>query len=207
MPPKARYTKEEIISMALSLVRAKGAEAVTAREVASVLGMSSRPIFTWFSSMDELKEGVRAAASDIFQKYIDSGLSEKIPFLGVGMSIVRFAKEEPELYKLLFMSPLDSGISGVSADSRGVVRSSIMSIYDMSAQDADCYFSHMWLTAYSMASMTAMGHRSFSDSEVRAVFAQASVAFCKAIKEIEGFSGGGFDRDRVFTKLINGQEE
>lgn len=204
MPPKAKFTREEIIEKTLSVVREKGADAVTAREVAAALGMSSRPIFTWFSSMDELKAGVRAAAEELFQQYVDSGLREKIPFLGVGMNTVRFAKEEPELYKLLFLSPAESGVvTGVSADSRGVVRRGIMDIYRMSAAEADCYFSHLWLTAYSMATMTAMGHRSFSEDEARMIFAQASAACCRAIKEIDGFAQGRFERDKVFMQLIS----
>lgn len=204
MPPIAKFTREEIVQKALSIVREKGADAVTARSVAAALGMSSRPIFTWFSSMDELKAGVRAAAENVFQQYIDGGLQERIPFLGAGMSIVMFAKEEPELYKLLFLSPAESGVvTGVSADSRGVVRRSVMDVYRMSAAEADCYFSHLWLTAYSMAAMTAMGHRSFSEDEARTIFAQASAACCKAIKEIDGFAQGSFDRDRVFRQLID----
>lgn len=206
MPPTAKFTRDEIIDRALRVVREKGADAVTARGVAAALGMSSRPIFTWFSSMEELKAGVCAAAEGIFQRYIDSGLRERIPFLGVGMSVVRFAKEEPELYKLLFLSPAESGVvTGVSADGRGVVRRSVMDVYHMSAAEADCYFSHLWLTAYSMASMTAMGHRSFSEDEARMIFAQASVACCKAIKEIDGFTDGSFDRDMVFSQLIGGK--
>ena len=37
MPPKAKFTKEEIVEAALALTRAGGPEAVTARDVTALL--------------------------------------------------------------------------------------------------------------------------------------------------------------------------
>ena len=55
MPPKARITKREIISTAIILVRENGAGSLNARAIASALGCSTQPIFSNFSSMDELQ--------------------------------------------------------------------------------------------------------------------------------------------------------
>ena len=46
MPPKPKFTKEEIVAAALELVSANGIEALTARELSAYLGSSARPIFT-----------------------------------------------------------------------------------------------------------------------------------------------------------------
>ena len=62
MPPKPKFTKEEIVTAALELVSEKGIEALTARELGVRLGSSARPIFTVFNSMEEVQEEVRAAA-------------------------------------------------------------------------------------------------------------------------------------------------
>ena len=59
MPPKPKFSKEEIIAAALDLVRAKGMEGLTARELGQRLGSSARPIFTVFSSMEEVQDAVR----------------------------------------------------------------------------------------------------------------------------------------------------
>ena len=56
MPPKVKFQKEEIVAAAADVAREKGAQAVTARDVAAKLGVSTRPIFTYFDTMDELKE-------------------------------------------------------------------------------------------------------------------------------------------------------
>ena len=52
MPPKPKFTKEEIVAAALTLVSEKGMEALTARELGLRLGSSARPIFTVFQSME-----------------------------------------------------------------------------------------------------------------------------------------------------------
>ena len=54
MPPKPKFTREEIVGTALDLVREKGIEALTARELGAKLGSSARPIFTVFRNMEEL---------------------------------------------------------------------------------------------------------------------------------------------------------
>ena len=57
MPPKPKFSKEEIVNNALLLVSEKGVQKLTARDLAERLGSSPRPIFTIFNNMDEvLKE-------------------------------------------------------------------------------------------------------------------------------------------------------
>ena len=58
MPPKVKFTSDKIIEAAVKITRAKGIDAVTAREVGKVLGASSRPIFTYFDTVEDLKKEV-----------------------------------------------------------------------------------------------------------------------------------------------------
>ena len=99
MPPSVKFTKDEIVEVALEITRERGIDAVTAREVAKRLGVSTRPIFTHYESMDELRRDVRERAKGCYRAYIERGLDEHIPFLGVGHSYIRFAREEPRLYR------------------------------------------------------------------------------------------------------------
>ena len=131
MPPKAKYTSQQIIEAAVEITREKGISAVTAREIGNVLGVSSRPLFTYFNTVDELKAAVFDYAKNLYQEYILDGLKNEIPFLGVGRNYIRFAKEEPELYKLLFLTRLDGTVGGAMealAFSQELVRDSIMHI-------------------------------------------------------------------------------
>ena len=70
MPPKTKFTKEEIVDAAYEILRVEGEEALTAREVGKRLGTSSSPIFTVFSSMGELKDAALKKATDKFMNTI-----------------------------------------------------------------------------------------------------------------------------------------
>ncbi|MBQ3404963.1 MAG: TetR/AcrR family transcriptional regulator [Oscillospiraceae bacterium] len=205
MPPKVKFQKEEIIRAALNAARVKGIDAVTAREVAKELGVSTRPIFTYYDTMEQLKADVFEMAKEQYREYIERGLAGPVPFLGVGQQYIRFAKEEPELYKLLFLTRPD-GVSGGAMEalafSQELVRDSIMRIYNMDARSAECYFRDLWLMAFSFATLIVTDDCPYTDEEMSAVFTEVSLAVCKAYKEIPGLAEGKFDRDAIFSELV-----
>ena len=104
MAPKNKFTREEMIRVALDTVRKNGMDKLTAKTLAEALGTSTQPIFTCFGSMDAVKKEVRAAAQNLFEAYLTEGMREYIPFYGYGTQYIRFAREEPLLYRLLFLS-------------------------------------------------------------------------------------------------------
>ncbi len=205
MPPKVKFQKDEIVAAALRVARAKGIDAVTAREVALELGVSTRPIFTWFDTMDQLRAEVFALAKDRYRDYIERGLAGPIPFLGVWQQYIHFAKDEPELYRLLFLKRPDS-VSGGAPEalrfSQDLARESLMRTYNMDAATADCYFRDMWLVAFSFATLLVTDNRLCTDEEMFAVGAEVSLAICKAYKEIPGLPEGNYDRDALFRELV-----
>ena len=68
MPPKAKFTKEQITKAALGVVSEKGAQALTAKELGAALGTSTTPIFTVFNSMQEVQDAVMLAAMERFEE-------------------------------------------------------------------------------------------------------------------------------------------
>ena len=100
MPPKAKFTRQEIIDAAVDIARRAPLEAVTAQELASVLGTSTRPVFTYFRTLEEVRAAVVEEAGKIYGQYVERGLSMNPPFKGYGMETIRFAREEPNLFRL-----------------------------------------------------------------------------------------------------------
>ncbi len=105
MPPKIRITREDIVSTAVDIVRREGDTALNARKIAETRGCSTQPVFSNFRTMEELRAAVVNAAAAVYGEYakaeIDSG---KYPaYKATGMAYIRFAAEERELFKLLFM--------------------------------------------------------------------------------------------------------
>ena len=203
MAPKNKFTKEEMVEAALRVVRERGIDGLTAKTLADALGTSTQPVFTAFGSMDAVKREAYAAAVRVYDSYANAGLKEKIPFFGVGMQYIRFAREEPELYRMLFLmrtqeySAMDS-----MAHLQELVRPALVSIYRITAEEADVYFRNLWFVVHSLSTLIVTGDCCYSDREIGQILTGVSVSICKSIKEIPGFASGSFDRDAVFRALI-----
>ncbi len=205
MPPKVKFQKEEVAAAALRVARKSGIDAVTAREVAKELGVSVGPIFTWFDTMDQLKAAVYELAKAYYRDHIERGLSGPIPFLGVWQQYLVFARKEPELYRLLFLTPpgsVSGGAMEVLRFSQELARPSIMQIYNMDAETADHYFRDIWLAAFSCATLIVTDSCPYTDEEMLAIGTEISLAVCKAYKEVPGLREGRFDRDAIFRELV-----
>ena len=205
MPPKVKFQKDEIVRAALTITCAQGIDAVTSREVARELGVSTRPIFTWYDGMDQLKRDVYELAKEEYRDYIRRGLSGPIPFLGVGQQYIRFAKEKPELYKLLFLTPPGETVGGAMEAlrlSQELARESIMRIYRMDEATADKYFRDLWLVVFSLATLIVTDGCPYTDAEMNAILTEVSLSVCKAYKEIPGLPEGRFDKDAIFRELV-----
>ena len=103
MPPKPKCTKEQIVNAALKLVSARGEKALTARELGKELGSSSCPIFTALGSMDELVKEVEKEGMRVFSDYIAKGQNYSPVFKAVGIKMLEFAGDNPNLFKFLFV--------------------------------------------------------------------------------------------------------
>ena len=202
MAPKNKFTKEEMVAAALRVVREKGIDGLTAKTMADALGTSTQPVFTCFGSMDGVRQEVYAAALRAYKDYAGAGLREEIPFLGVGMQYIRFAREEPELYRLLFLTKTSKSSAMQSMQhSQALVRPTLMCIYRITDAEADVYFRDLWLVVHSLAVLIVTGDCPWSDQQIAQILTSFSVSICKAIKEIPGFAAGSFDRDAVFRAM------
>ncbi len=109
MPPKAKITKEMILNTVLELTKETGFETVNARSIAGKLQCSTRPIFTCYENMEELKNEFLAFAYDYYEQYVSNySKPENIsPYLILPLSYIEFAEKEPYLFKLLFINDMD----------------------------------------------------------------------------------------------------
>lgn len=109
MPPKTKITKEMILHKVLSLTRSSGFEAVNARSIANTLQCSTRPIFTCYKNMEELKKDFLAFAYGYYEQYVADYESSRhvSPHLLLPLSYIQFAQEESQLFKLLFLHDMD----------------------------------------------------------------------------------------------------
>ena len=105
MPRSYMFTKEQVLDAAIELTREKGFSAVSARSLGDRLGTTSRPIFSHFENMADVQKGIISAANTLYQSFREKEIAsgKYVPYKASGMAYIRFAKEEKELFKLLFM--------------------------------------------------------------------------------------------------------
>lgn len=191
MPPKPKFTREEIIDRAVGLVAEKGIEALTARELGDALGSSSRPIFTAFRNMEEVEQAVRGEVMHRFEQFAADGDATMPHFKKIGMNTVRFAAAQPMLFKLLFMSEASaaSGFDGVyprlgkTADE---CISDIQNDYGLPKEEAQRLFESMWIYTFGIGALCAMKVCVFSEKELSAMLSYEFEALLLSAKRRNG---------------------
>lgn len=161
MPPKVKITKSDIIRTAVELVRVNGEQAINARAIASALNCSTQPIFSNFATMEQLQGEVIASAYELYLSFLKNDAeSGKYPtYKAFGMAYIRFAKEEKNLFKLLFMRDREGEELVVSPDFETSVEL-IMKANNISKETAELMHFEMWACVHGIATMLATSYLS-----------------------------------------------
>ena len=187
MPPKAKFTKEQITKAALGVVSEKGAQALTAKELGAALGTSTTPIFTVFNSMQEVQDAVMLAAMEQFEEYAHKAAHLGPVFKQVGMQMILFAKEEPKLYQLIFMSSISEAqtfddiyahLGSVADECLDVLQKD----YDLSKDNAKTLFEHVWIHTFGIGALCATGMCDFSHEQIAQMLTQDFTAMMMLMK-------------------------
>lgn len=187
MPPKAKFTREEIIETALNLAADKGIRSLTARELGAALGSSTRPIFTAFESMEEVLLEVRKASLAKFEEYARKAENYTPVYKALGIQMVKFASERPKLYRLLFMSekPEAKDFNDVFrnlGDIATLCVDVIQTEYGLSYENSKLLFKHNWIHTYAVGALIATGVCSFTEKEIQDMLSREFVAMLMLIK-------------------------
>ncbi len=175
MPPKFKFTRDEITSAALNVTRQSGQPGLTARALAAELGCSAKPIFGLFKNMEEVQQEVIKAADALYQGYLkeDMEKGEYPPYKASGMAYIRFAKEEKELFKLLFMRDRSVEKTEENEEEIRPLLKLIQKDTGMSEQEAYTFHIEMWIFVHGMATMTATNYLDLDEEYISKVLTDA----------------------------------
>ena len=188
MPPKAKFTRDNIIQAGLNIIRENGMEALSARALETKLGSSARPIFTIFQSMEEVQEEVKKSAKSLYDEYVKKGLEQELAFKGVGTQYILFAIQEPKLFQLLFMSeqkqnPAVVNVLPIIDDNYKDILLSVQNEYHLSENKAEQLYRHLWIYTHGIAVLCATNMCVFTAEEINKMIAQV---FKGILKEMKG---------------------
>lgn len=171
MPPKAKYTREEIIEIAFQMTRENGIESVVARELGKKLGTSSSPIFTAFKNMEELQLAVRDRAMQEFERFIKDALNYTPAFKYVGVKMVQFSMQEPKLFQLLYMKEHEESqrfedLVYELGDTVEVCIEVMQRDYALTRAEAELVFKQVWMHTFSICVLAANKVCHFKPEEI-----------------------------------------
>ena len=105
MPPKAKITKDMVVDAAFEVARKTGAENINARTVSNELNCSTQPVMYHFETIDTLKRAAYKRTDEYHTEYLmNIRETQEDVMLGIGLNYIRFAVEEPNLFRFLFQS-------------------------------------------------------------------------------------------------------
>ena len=159
MPPKIKIQKQDIITAAVNLVREQGESALNARNIASSLNCSTQPVFSNFATMEELRSAVIEAAETLCDAYITREVekAEYPPYKASGMAYIRFAKEETELFKLLYIRDRSSETIPEETAQNSRMERIVHENTGLEGDDTRLFHLEMWAYVHGIATMTATG--------------------------------------------------
>ena len=175
MPPKVKITREMMLDAVLALTRKQGFESVNARNIATELDCSTRPIFTVYQNMEEMKKDFLEFAYSFYCSYVEqykkkSGVEDDLLWPS---SYLSFAQEEPNLFQLLFVDDMALDL-GKSMDfyqemENGEKADAFAQRQGLERQKGRKVFLDLFLYAHGMAVLTAVGKMHLQQKEQAAM--------------------------------------
>lgn len=165
MPPKNKFSEEQIILAAVDVVRQSTADGLTARSLADKLSSSPKVIFGYFKSMEDVKMCVIKFAHELYLSYLKEEIEkgEHPYYKASGMGYIRFAVEEKELFKLLFMRDRTNEPTLSDADDSEIdpLLDIVVERIGITREEARLFHLEMWLCVHGIATIIATDYLKF----------------------------------------------
>lgn len=169
MPPIVKIKKEDIIGTTFEIIRKEGLEAVNARKIAQNLNCSVQPIFSNFENMEDLKKCTLEKIALYFYKFIINLYDDKLPkYKQVGMNYIKFAKQEPIFYKILFLENHNIRTPMLESDNEdlNIVKQYVESSTNLTKENIQAFHVKMWIFTHGLATLVSSKNIDISEKQI-----------------------------------------
>lgn len=185
VPPRMTFKKEDVLNVTYEIVKREGFESVNARRIAKELNSSVHPIFRHFKDMEELKNEVYKKIYAKYQEYMMSGVNEEKAYKQMGLSYIKFAKDYPEFFKIIFMQKTNLNAENfMMADSIGddVIKAGQI-LTGLSFEEQKKFHVKVWIFTHGIACLVATKTVEFSDEEISKLLGDTVLEMLKGFKK------------------------
>ena len=177
MPAKVKATKEMIVDAAFAVARETGAANINARTVSERLNCSTQPVMYHFATIEQLKRAVYEKADLYHSEYLMNIESrQRGAMLEIGMNYIRFAIEEPHLFRFLFQSDFFNGstlLELIDAEELTPVLSAMQGSLGINTEQTKKIFLTVFLFAHGYASIIANNSLKYDEELINSHLEQA----------------------------------
>lgn len=157
MPPRTKYTRDQVITGALKVAEENGLNSLTARSVARKLGSSTAPVYSHFATMEELALEVMRVTQRMLREYCFRPYTDRV-FLNMGTGVAMFATEHRKLYRALMLEGDEYG--NVVSEFLDILESELTKdtrFTALSAAERRVLLRKMWTFTHGLASLISAG--------------------------------------------------
>lgn len=180
MARKETITKNYLIDTAFLMAKQEGIENVTARKLAAKAGCSTQPIFRLYANMEDLWKEIFMKSIAFFAFFYERYPKHQTePFVNLGLSYIQFAKEEKELFHILFLSDQRYGKSmyEILNGEKGIVAGEIAKAKREGCSNPGDLFTRMWIFIHGAACMTITGDYDLNEQDTIALLKETYRSF------------------------------
>ncbi|MBO6112887.1 MAG: TetR/AcrR family transcriptional regulator [Lachnospiraceae bacterium] len=174
-------TREMLLEGAFELVRDKGMEKFSARNLAVKCGCSTQPIFRAYENMGELEAELYDKCADFYSEfYKNAGSVNDTPFVDLGLVYIRFASAYPNLFKIIFFDDNDSGKSLydlINGGENNFVINEYKKMHGVSQDEFSVLFMRMWIFIHGIACMVLKDDFDMTEKEIEELLVATYMAF------------------------------
>ena len=164
MPKAVYYTKEKITEAVIDLIRKDGSESLTSRSIGKKLGCSVSPLFREYKNMEEIHADARKAAEKVFSDYLADSVNYEPAFKEFGIRLLRFSKEEPNLFHYLFLEKACS--SDIAHKIAQECLKQTSASFNLTPEQSEQIFDQEWTFACGLAMLCNRNPEEYPDERI-----------------------------------------
>jgi AcrR family transcriptional regulator len=177
----AKDTRERIVEIARAMIVHEGAAGFSLREVARRAEVSPAAVYRHFASKDELAGAVTAIGFQKLCMYLLRATNERTPRARLdtaGDAYMRFALENPEDYRAIFMTPARKKVAGPTGEAFQLLMDRVRECMDarvLRRGDVRMLAVSIWAHVHGLVSLRLSGHlaEAGSDADFARVYRQS----------------------------------
>ena len=169
MAGKSIIDKKSLLKVAICMVEEEGIESINARDLAKRAGISTKPIYRLYTSLDDLKKDVNNIIKKEYDEFIRKRVDNKNALITLCIAYIEFAQMHKNYFRSMFLS---HNLNWKSVDdvlnekwNQGTIIN-LVNKHNLTFEEAKNLFMNVWLYANGLATLIATNDLTIDNKEI-----------------------------------------